>query len=118
LPPTQHLRDALVQLNQIGGRGRREVIATLGGVVSGLQFPIRGKRVSQKLQRLLVTTSQESLTDVEHHGERGVVHVLRHFAIAQKSWLFQQGSHSIALLLRSLPDTQIFETVDATHASG
>jgi hypothetical protein len=67
LPTPKHPCYALVQHDQVGRLGFGEVVATHSDVVPGLQFPIRRERVSQKLQRLPVATSQETFSDVEYN---------------------------------------------------
>jgi hypothetical protein len=44
-----------------------EVFSALRGVITAFQFAVRGERISQKLRRLSIATSQKSLADVEHH---------------------------------------------------
>ena len=77
LPTAEHFRDALVQRDQLGRLLCGQVVTTRRGVIAGLQFPVRGKGVSQKLQHLFVATPQESLGDVEHHRERSIVDLVR-----------------------------------------
>src|ERR1019366_4685677 len=53
--------------------------------------------------------------DVEHHGDRRVIHLIRHLPITPKFRPFNQRSDAIALLCGGLPDAQILESINA-HA--
>jgi hypothetical protein len=64
-------------MDQLGGFEVAEVFATRGGIVAGLQFPIRREGVSQKLQCLFVTPAQESLGDVEQDRDRSIIDLPR-----------------------------------------
>jgi len=84
--------------------------------VAGLEFAVGTNRVSQKLPRLFVPTSQKPFRDVEHHGQRRGIHLVRDFTICEKRPAFEKGSELVGLALRRLPDAQIFKT-EYTHAA-
>src|SRR6266850_3037117 len=81
LKAPRHPADGVAQFYQLLRFGITKIIPSLRGVVARSDLSVRGSRVSQKLQELLVTMSHKSLTDVVHHRDARAVQLTREFGI-------------------------------------